>query len=153
MFIIRWICQIWILRMASCWANQLQTPEIIQDTLLKSQAKALLATKPKQPLLRVAVISWEINLNLSKLKTTMEEVSKKRQHLRPIFIRRSSSSLTVVKSHLNQILRSSVKWCIRHSKIILIWETAYSLEMDKIKMVCKELYIRRTTLIKTQITV
>ena len=80
------------------------------------------------------------------------EVSKKLRLLQ-IFIRLNNNNLIVVKSHPNQIQLSLVKWCTRLSKTILIWETAYSLEVDKMPMVFKVLYILATTLIKTQIIV
>lgn len=116
--------------------------------LLKSQEKVQWAIRLKELLLvEVEAISWEINHNLSKLQTTVE-VLKKDNKRTQIYIRLNNNNHMLVEfvplaitSHLNRIQLKLVKWCTRHNRIILIWETAYNLEMEVVPMVSKALYI------------
>ena len=127
--------------MVSCWVNRLLIRVITQGMRLKSQEKVRWVIKLKELQLLEVPISWEINHNLSKLQTTVE-VLKKARLLTQISIRHNNSNHTpVTTSHRNQIQLKSVKWCTRLNKIILIWETAYSLETEMLLTVCKALCI------------
>jgi hypothetical protein len=121
-----------------CWVNRHLILETILGMLLKSQVKVQWAIRLKEQLAEEEVISWEINHNLCKL----QEVLKKDNNRTQIYIRLNNNNhMLAIISHLNRTQPKLVKWCIRHSRIILIWETAYSLEMEVVPMVSKALYI------------
>lgn len=127
--------------MVSCWVNQLLIRVITPGMRLKSQEKVRWVIKLKELQLLEVPVSWEINHNLSKLQTTVE-VLKKARLLMQISIRHNNSNLTpVTTSHRNLIQLKWVKWCTRLNKIILIWETAYSLEVEMLLTVFKALCI------------
>ena len=127
--------------MVSCWVNRLLIRVITQGMHHKSQEKVRWVIKLKEQLLLEVPISWEINHNLSKLQITVEVLKKARLLTQTSIKPNNSNHTPVITSHRNQTQLKSVKWCTRLSKIILIWETAYSLEAEMLLMVFKALCI------------
>lgn len=67
-----------------------------------------------------------------------------------IFIRHNNNN-PIQQLHPNQIQPRLVRWCTRPSKIILIWETAYNLEVEQMQLISKELCIHHIIWIPTRI--